>query len=74
MAWIGGVESGRSAFIKVSMSRVRDVDVGAGTVVVEVHGVGGADGQVVGASMGKDVEVCPGLVWSARGRALENLL
>ena len=56
------------------MSRVRDVDVGAGTVVVEVHGVGGADGQVVGASMGKDVEVCPGLVWSARGRALENLL
>ena len=25
---IGGVESGRSAFIKVSMSRVRDVDVG----------------------------------------------
>ena len=43
------------------MSRVRDVDVGAGTVVVEVHGVGGADGQVVGASMGKDVEVCPGL-------------
>ena len=54
------------------MSRVRDVDVGAGTVVVEV--VGGADGQVVGASMGKDVEVCPGLVWSARGRALENLV
>ena len=46
------------------MSRVRDVDVGAGTVVVEVHGVGGADGQVVGASMGKDVEVCPGLAWS----------
>ena len=51
------------------MSRVRDVDVGAGTVVVEVHGVGGADGQVVGARMGKDVEVCPGLVcsWSCRG-------
>ena len=73
MAWTGGVESGRSAFIKVSMSRVRDVDVGAGAVVVEVQGVGGADGQV-GASIGKDVEVCPGLVWSARGRALENLV
>ena len=55
------------------MSRVRDVDVGAGAVVVEVQGVGGADGQV-GASIGKDVEVCPDLVWSARGRALENLL
>ena len=56
------------------MSRVRDVDVGAGTVVAEVQGVGGADGQVVGARMGNDVEVCPGLVWSARGRALENLV
>ena len=56
------------------MSRVRDVDVGAGTVVAEVQGVGGADGQVVGARMGKDVEVCPGLDWSACGRALENLV
>ena len=55
------------------MSRVRDVDVGAGAVVVEVQGVGGADGQV-GASVGKVVGVCPGLVWSARGRALENLV
>ena len=73
---MGRVESGRSdtAFISVSMSRVKDVDVGAGTDVVEVHGVAGADGQVVGASMGKEVEVCPGLVWSVRGRALENLV
>ena len=55
------------------MSRVKEVDVRVGAVVVEVQGAGGADGQV-GASMGKDVEVCPGLVWSARGRALENLL
>ena len=57
----------------MSLSRVRDVDVWAGAVVVEVQGVGGADGQV-GASVGKVVGVCPGLVWSARGRALENLL
>ena len=56
------------------MSRVRDVDVEAGTDVVEVHGVAGADGQVGGASMGKEVEVCPSLVWSVRGRALENLV
>ena len=47
---------------------------GAGTDVVEVHGVAGADGQVVGASVGKEVEVCPGLVWSVLGRALENLV
>ena len=73
MAWTGGVESGLSAFIKVSMSRVREVDVRAGAVVVEVQGVGGADGQV-GASVGKVVGVCPGLVWSAGGRAFENLL
>ena len=42
------------------MSRVKDVDVGAGTDVVEVHGVAGADGQGVDASVGKGVEVCPG--------------
>ena len=44
---MGRVESGRSdtAFIRVSMSRVTDVDVGAGTYVVEVHGVGGAVSQ-----------------------------
>ena len=70
---MGRVESGRSdtAFISVSMSRVKDVDVGAGTDVVEVHGVGGADGQGVGASVGKEVEVCPGDV---RGRDLVNLV
>ena len=69
----GRVESGRSetAFINVSMSRVKDVDVGAGTDVVEVHGVAGADGQGVGASVGKEVGVCPGDV---RGRDLENLV
>ena len=69
----GRVESGRSetAFIKVSMSRVKDVDVGAGTGVVEVHGAAGADGQVVGVSIGKEVEVCPGDV---RGCDLENLV
>ena len=70
---MGIVESGRSdtAFISVSMSRVKDVDVGAGTDVVEVHGVAGADGQGVGASVGREVEVCPGDV---RGRDLVNLV
>ena len=53
------------------MSRVKDVDVGAGTGVVEVHGAAGADDQVVGVSVGKEVEVCPGGV---RGRGLENLV
>ena len=53
------------------MSKVNDVDVRAGAVVVEGQGAGGADGQVGG---GKVVEVCPGLVWSAGGRAFENLL
>ena len=69
----GRVESGRSetAFINVSMSRVKDVDVGAGTDVVEVHGAAGADGQGVGVSVGKEVEVCPGDVL---GRDLENLV
>ena len=70
---MGRVESGRSdtAFIRVSMSRVTDVDVGAGTDVVEVHGVGGADGQGVGASVGREVEVSPGDVL---GRDLVNLV
>ena len=70
---MGRVESGQSdtAFISVSMSRVKDVDVGAGTDVVEVHGVGGADGQGVGGSVAKEVEVCPGDV---RGRDLVNLV
>ena len=53
------------------MSRVTDVDVGAGTDVVEVHGVGGADGQGVDASIGREVEVSPEDV---RGRGLVNLL
>ena len=69
----GRVESGRSetAFINVSMSRVKDVEVGAGIDVVEVHGAVGADSQGVGASVGKEVEVCPGDV---RGRDLVNLV
>ena len=50
------------------MSRVNEVDVRAGAVVVEGQG---ADGQAGG---GNVVEVCPGLVWSAGGRAFENLL
>ena len=65
--------SGRSetAFIRVSMSRVTEVEVGAGTDVVDVHGVGGADGQGVDVSMGREVEVVPEGV---RGRGLLNLL
>ena len=64
---MGIVESGRcdTAFNSVSMSRVKDVEVGAGIDVVEVHGVVGADGQGVGASVGKEGGVCPGVV---RGR------
>ena len=54
------------------MSRVNEVDVRAGAVVV-VQGAGGADGQA-GANVGRVVGVCPGLVWSAGGRAFENLL
>ena len=54
------------------MSRVNEVDVRAGAVVV-VQGAGGADGQA-GVNVGKVVEVCPGLVWSVGGRAFENLL
>ena len=53
------------------MSRVKDVEVGAGIDVVEVNGVVGADGQGVSASVGKEVEVCPGDV---RGRDLVNLV
>ena len=65
--------SGRSetAFIRVSMSRVTEVEVGAGTDVVDVHGVGGADGQGVDASIGREVEVVPEGV---HGRGLLNLL
>ena len=66
--WSGWSET---AFIRVSMSRVTEVEVGAGTDVVDVHGVGGADGQGVDASMGREVEVVPEGV---RGRGLLNLL
>ena len=69
---MGIVESGQcdTAFNSVSMSSVKDVKVGAGINVVEVHGVVGADGQGVGASVGKEGGVCPGVV---RGRDLVNL-
>ena len=43
---------------------------GAGIDVVEVHGVAGADGQGVSASVGKEGGVCPGVVC---GRDLVNL-
>ena len=52
------------------MSSARKVVVGAGIDVVEVHGVVGADGQGVGASVGKEGGVCPGVVC---GRDLVNL-
>ena len=41
-----GVESGLSAFMRVSMSKVNDVDVRAG--VVEGQVAGGAEGQAGG--------------------------
>ena len=56
--------------MRVSISRVSEVNVRAEAVVVDRQGAGGADGQ----AGVKVVEVCPGLVWSARGRALENLV
>ena len=56
--------------MRVSISRVNEVDVRAGAVVVDGQGAGGADGQ----AGVKVVEVCPGLVWSAGGCAFENLL
>ena len=52
------------------MSSARGVVVGAGIDVVEVQGVVGADGQGVGASVGKGGGVCPGVVC---GRDLANL-
>ena len=48
-AWTEGVDSGLSAFMKVSMSNVNDVDVRAG--VVEGQGAGGAEGQAVSPSL-----------------------
>ena len=55
----------------MSLSRVNEVDVRAGAVVVQE--AGGADGQA-GVNVGKVVGVCPGLVWSVGGLAFENLL
>ena len=69
---MGIVEFGRgdTAFSNASMSSARGVVVGAGIDVVEVQGVVGADGQGVGARVGKEGGVCPGVVC---GRALVNL-
>ena len=69
---MGIAESGLwdTAFNSASMSSAREVVVGAGIDVVEVHGVVGADGQGVGASVGKEGGVCPGVVC---GRDLVNL-
>ena len=52
------------------MSSARGVVVGAGIDVVDVQGVVGEDGQGVGARVGKEGGVCPGVVC---GRALLNL-
>ena len=57
--------------MRVSISKVNDVEVRGGGVVEGQVGAGGAEGQVVG------VEVAgpgPGLVWSVGCRVFENLL
>ena len=55
--------------MRVSISKVNEVDVRVGAVGGDGQGVGGTGQAGV-----KVVEVCPGLVWSAGGRAFENLL
>ena len=59
--------------MRVSMSRVRDVEVrGVGVVEGQVElGAGGAEGHVAGVEM---VEPGPGLVGSVDCRAFANLL
>ena len=52
------------------MSSVRGVIVGARIDFVDDQGVVVADGQGVGAKVGKEGGVCPEVVW---GRALLNL-
>ena len=52
------------------MSSARGVIVGARIDFVDDQGVVVADGQGVGAKVGKEGGVCPGVVW---GRALLNL-
>ena len=54
--------------MRVSISKVNDVEVRVGGVVEGQVGAGGAEGHVVGAGPG------PGLVWSVDCRAFENLL
>ena len=55
--------------MRVSMSRVRDVE-GGGVVEGQVW-AGGAEGHVAGVEM---AEPGPGLVWSVDCRAFANLL
>ena len=67
-----GTGSGFIALMRVSMSRVRDVEVRGGVVEGQVElGAGGAEGHVAGVEM---VEPGPGLVGSVDCRAFANLL
>ena len=57
--------------MRVSISKVNDVEVRVGGVVEGQVGAGGAEGHVVGV---KVAGPGPGLVWSVDCRAFENLL
>ena len=63
-----GVESGFRALMRVSISKVKDVEVRVGGVV---EGQVGAEGHVAGVEV---AEPGPGLVWSVDCRAFANLL
>ena len=66
-----GTGSGFIALMRVSMSRVRDVEVRGGGVVEGQVWAGGAEGHVAGVEV---AEPGPGLVWSVDCRAFANLL
>jgi len=57
--------------MRVSISKVRDVEVRGGGVVEGQVWAGGAEGHVAGVEV---AEPGPGLVWSVDCRAFENLL
>ena len=57
--------------MRVSISKVKDVEVRVGGVVEGQVGAGRAEGHVAGV---KVAEPGPGLVWSVDCRAFENLL
>ena len=57
--------------MRVSISKVNDVEVRVGGVVEGQVGAGGAEGQVAGVKVAGG---CPGLVCSVGCRAFENLL